>query len=188
MTGAAAMRTRRLCRSQQMRQNWLLLGCRAARLSTGLGGEMYALPALPSQEETPQGEGAEQEQSTPDTEEDGRRHGFLILSREDSTMVRGVAEGCLSGGPLQGVCLTTVAHRSCRLGRRSWSWTPVALPHKAPQSLPATSGTIATSCKCHRSASAFWKEVGPAGGRVGGWAGGRVGGPAGRGRGKGRVY
>lgn len=46
------------------------------------------LSALPSQEETPQGEGAEQEPCTPDTEDDGRRHGFLILSREDSTMVR----------------------------------------------------------------------------------------------------
>ncbi|KAK1331791.1 hypothetical protein QTO34_007467 [Cnephaeus nilssonii] len=44
-------------------------------------------PVRKEQEETPQGEGAEQEPSTPDTEDDGRRHGFLILSREDSTMI-----------------------------------------------------------------------------------------------------
>ncbi|XP_015426860.1 PREDICTED: cleavage and polyadenylation specificity factor subunit 1 [Myotis davidii] len=44
-------------------------------------------PGRKEQEETPQGEGAEQEPSTPDTEDDGRRHGFLILSREDSTMI-----------------------------------------------------------------------------------------------------
>lgn len=40
-----------------------------------------------SQEETPKAEGSEQEPSAPEAEDDGRRHGFLILSREDSTMV-----------------------------------------------------------------------------------------------------
>lgn len=62
----------------------------------GLSAEVRS--ALPSQEETPQGEGAEQEPSTPGTEDDGRRHGFLILSREDSTMVSGLVKGC-PGGP-----------------------------------------------------------------------------------------
>nr|KAF6395737.1 cleavage and polyadenylation specific factor 1 [Molossus molossus] len=44
-------------------------------------------PVRKEQEEAPKGEGAEQEPSTPETEDDGRRHGFLILSREDSTMI-----------------------------------------------------------------------------------------------------
>jgi cleavage and polyadenylation specificity factor subunit 1 len=45
-------------------------------------------PLWPSQEETSKAEGAEQEPSTPEADDDGRRHGFLILSREDSTMVK----------------------------------------------------------------------------------------------------
>ncbi|XP_032324050.1 cleavage and polyadenylation specificity factor subunit 1 isoform X1 [Vicugna pacos] len=44
-------------------------------------------PVRKEQEETPKGEVAEQEPSTPEAEDDGRRHGFLILSREDSTMI-----------------------------------------------------------------------------------------------------
>lgn len=46
---------------------------------------------VPSQEDTPKGESTEQETGTPEAEDDSRRHGFLILSREDSTMVRGRA-------------------------------------------------------------------------------------------------
>lgn len=128
---------------------------------------------VPAQEETPKAEAAEPEPSAPDADDDGRRHGFLILSREDSTMVRswGLAawgRGLSGQGPSP-----ARAHRSCRRARRSWSWTPVALPRRAPQSLPATSGTIATSCRCRRWASACWKEVGwPVG-----WAGGRPGRP-----------
>ncbi|XP_077022611.1 cleavage and polyadenylation specificity factor subunit 1 isoform X2 [Tamandua tetradactyla] len=44
-------------------------------------------PVRKEEEETPKGEGPEQEPSAPEAEEDGRRHGFLILSREDSTMI-----------------------------------------------------------------------------------------------------
>uniref|UniRef100_A0A7N4V339 Cleavage and polyadenylation specific factor 1 n=1 Tax=Sarcophilus harrisii TaxID=9305 RepID=A0A7N4V339_SARHA len=45
-------------------------------------------PAFLSEEdETTKGEGPEQEPSSPETEDDGKRHGFLILSREDSTMI-----------------------------------------------------------------------------------------------------
>ncbi|KAK2503085.1 hypothetical protein MC885_018772 [Smutsia gigantea] len=44
-------------------------------------------PVRKEQEETPKGEGAEQETSAPEEDDDGRRHGFLILSREDSTMI-----------------------------------------------------------------------------------------------------
>ncbi|KAB0396430.1 hypothetical protein E2I00_012072, partial [Balaenoptera physalus] len=43
-------------------------------------------PVRKEQEETTKGEGAEQEPSAPEADDDGRRHGFLILSREDSTM------------------------------------------------------------------------------------------------------
>nr|XP_016853430.1 PREDICTED: cleavage and polyadenylation specificity factor subunit 1 [Anolis carolinensis] len=41
----------------------------------------------PVQEEDAQGESAEKEPSPPEPPDDGKRHGFLILSREDSTMV-----------------------------------------------------------------------------------------------------
>lgn len=80
-------------------------------------------------------------------------------------MVRGqLARGLPGASHWRGVCLTVVSHRSCRPGKRSWSWTPVALPHRAPRSLLATSGTIAILSKCHHWASACWKEVGKAGG------------------------
>lgn len=62
-----------------------------------LGGVIPAL--LLSQEETSKGEGAEQEPSTLEAEDDGRRHGFLILSREDSTMVRGGGPAAWGGVP-----------------------------------------------------------------------------------------
>lgn len=130
---------------------------------------------VPAQEETPKGEAVEPEPSAPDTDDDGRRHGFLILSREDSTMVRGGGPAAWGGGLGGQGASPSLAYRSCRRGRRSWSWTPVASPRRVPQSLPATSGTIATSCKCRHWASACWKEVGwPAG-----WAGTRPGGPLG---------
>lgn len=45
-------------------------------------------PVRKEEEETPKAESTEQEPSAPKAEEDGRRHGFLILSREDSTMVK----------------------------------------------------------------------------------------------------
>lgn len=63
---------------------------------------------LPSQEETPKGEGAEQEPGAAETDEDARRHGFLILSREDSTMVRGARQGGRAAGTVngEGVSLT----------------------------------------------------------------------------------
>uniref|UniRef100_A0A7N4P140 Cleavage and polyadenylation specificity factor subunit 1 n=1 Tax=Sarcophilus harrisii TaxID=9305 RepID=A0A7N4P140_SARHA len=48
-------------------------------------GKNGALSVL--QDETTKGEGPEQEPSSPETEDDGKRHGFLILSREDSTMI-----------------------------------------------------------------------------------------------------
>nr|XP_021544417.1 cleavage and polyadenylation specificity factor subunit 1 [Neomonachus schauinslandi] len=48
-------------------------------------GKNGALSVL--QEETTKGEGAEQEPSALEADDDGRRHGFLILSREDSTMI-----------------------------------------------------------------------------------------------------
>lgn len=57
------------------------------------------------QEETSKGEVAEQESSALEAEDDGRRHGFLILSREDSTMVRGGGPVAARGSP-HGVCLT----------------------------------------------------------------------------------
>ena len=63
----------------------------------GLGGGIPAL-LLPSQEETTKGEGAEQEPSAPEADDDGRRHGFLILSREDSTMVMGPTQQPGAGG------------------------------------------------------------------------------------------
>ncbi|ELK11750.1 Cleavage and polyadenylation specificity factor subunit 1 [Pteropus alecto] len=44
-------------------------------------------PVRKEQEETPKGEAVEPEPSAPDADDDGRRHGFLILSREDSTMI-----------------------------------------------------------------------------------------------------
>uniref|UniRef100_A0A8D1HBX7 Cleavage and polyadenylation specificity factor subunit 1 n=1 Tax=Sus scrofa TaxID=9823 RepID=A0A8D1HBX7_PIG len=44
-------------------------------------------PVRKEQEEAPKGEGAEPEPSAPEADDDGRRHGFLILSREDSTMI-----------------------------------------------------------------------------------------------------
>ncbi|XP_049709943.1 cleavage and polyadenylation specificity factor subunit 1 isoform X4 [Elephas maximus indicus] len=44
-------------------------------------------PVRKEEDETPKGEGVEQEPSTPEAEEEGKRHGFLILSREDSTMI-----------------------------------------------------------------------------------------------------
>lgn len=44
-------------------------------------------PVRKEQEETPKAEAAEPEPSAPDADDDGRRHGFLILSREDSTMI-----------------------------------------------------------------------------------------------------
>ncbi|TKC44298.1 hypothetical protein EI555_001743 [Monodon monoceros] len=44
-------------------------------------------PVRKEQEESTKGEGAEQEPSAPEADDDGRRHGFLILSREDSTMI-----------------------------------------------------------------------------------------------------
>lgn len=121
------------------------------------GGVAWAgnpCPLLPSQEETLKGEGTEPEPGAPEAEDDGRRHGFLILSREDSTMVRHPEPGL---GPYCEQCPSpTAAHRSCRRGRRSWSWMPAALPRRAPRSLLATLGTIATSCRCRRSASACW--------------------------------
>uniref|UniRef100_G1RI66 Cleavage and polyadenylation specific factor 1 n=1 Tax=Nomascus leucogenys TaxID=61853 RepID=G1RI66_NOMLE len=45
-------------------------------------------PVRKEEEDNPKGEGTEQEPSTPEADDDCRRHGFLILSREDSTMVR----------------------------------------------------------------------------------------------------
>ncbi|XP_054972070.1 cleavage and polyadenylation specificity factor subunit 1 isoform X2 [Pan paniscus] len=44
-------------------------------------------PVRKEEEDNPKGEGTEQEPSTPEADDDGRRHGFLILSREDSTMI-----------------------------------------------------------------------------------------------------
>uniref|UniRef100_A0A452ETX6 Cleavage and polyadenylation specificity factor subunit 1 n=1 Tax=Capra hircus TaxID=9925 RepID=A0A452ETX6_CAPHI len=44
-------------------------------------------PVRKEQEETLKGEGTEPEPGAPEAEDDGRRHGFLILSREDSTMI-----------------------------------------------------------------------------------------------------
>ncbi|KAM9689606.1 cleavage and polyadenylation specificity factor subunit 1 isoform 3-T3 [Dama dama] len=44
-------------------------------------------PVRKEQEETLKGEGTEPESGAPEAEDDGRRHGFLILSREDSTMI-----------------------------------------------------------------------------------------------------
>uniref|UniRef100_A0A803TS76 Cleavage and polyadenylation specificity factor subunit 1 n=1 Tax=Anolis carolinensis TaxID=28377 RepID=A0A803TS76_ANOCA len=44
-------------------------------------------PQKAEQEEDAQGESAEKEPSPPEPPDDGKRHGFLILSREDSTMV-----------------------------------------------------------------------------------------------------
>ncbi|XP_031803231.1 cleavage and polyadenylation specificity factor subunit 1 [Sarcophilus harrisii] len=44
-------------------------------------------PLRKEEDETTKGEGPEQEPSSPETEDDGKRHGFLILSREDSTMI-----------------------------------------------------------------------------------------------------
>ncbi|XP_047641345.1 cleavage and polyadenylation specificity factor subunit 1 [Phacochoerus africanus] len=44
-------------------------------------------PVRKEQEEAPKGEGAEPEPSAPEADDEGRRHGFLILSREDSTMI-----------------------------------------------------------------------------------------------------
>lgn len=67
----------------------------------GLGGGIPAL-RLPSQEESTKGEGAEQEPSAPEADDDGRRHGFLILSREDSTMVMRPARQPGAGGLLVG--------------------------------------------------------------------------------------
>lgn len=68
---------------------------------------------LPSQEETPKGEGTEQEPSAPEADDDGRRHGFLILSREDSTMVRGGGLAVWGRVPPGEECTSpTVAHRS----------------------------------------------------------------------------
>uniref|UniRef100_A0A2K6AD35 Cleavage and polyadenylation specificity factor subunit 1 n=1 Tax=Mandrillus leucophaeus TaxID=9568 RepID=A0A2K6AD35_MANLE len=46
-------------------------------------------PVRKEEEDNPKGEGTEQEARSPEADDDGRRHGFLILSREDSTMVRG---------------------------------------------------------------------------------------------------
>lgn len=66
------------------------------------------IPALLllSQEDTSKGEGAEQEPSTLEADDDGRRHGFLILSREDSTMVRGWGTSGPGRGPTVNVRLT----------------------------------------------------------------------------------
>ncbi|XP_040091886.1 cleavage and polyadenylation specificity factor subunit 1-like, partial [Oryx dammah] len=55
--------------------------------SGGVGWTRNLCPLLPSQEETLKGEGTEPEPGAPEAEDDGRRHGFLILSREDSTMI-----------------------------------------------------------------------------------------------------
>lgn len=43
--------------------------------------------SLSLQDEATKGESTEKEPSPPESEDDGKRHGFLILSREDSTMV-----------------------------------------------------------------------------------------------------
>uniref|UniRef100_A0A2K5MRJ7 Cleavage and polyadenylation specificity factor subunit 1 n=1 Tax=Cercocebus atys TaxID=9531 RepID=A0A2K5MRJ7_CERAT len=48
-------------------------------------------PVRKEEEDNPKGEGTEQEARSLEADDDGRRHGFLILSREDSTMVRGRA-------------------------------------------------------------------------------------------------
>uniref|UniRef100_A0A2K6N612 Cleavage and polyadenylation specificity factor subunit 1 n=1 Tax=Rhinopithecus bieti TaxID=61621 RepID=A0A2K6N612_RHIBE len=48
-------------------------------------------PVRKEEEDNPKGEVTEQEPRSPEADDDGRRHGFLILSREDSTMVRGRA-------------------------------------------------------------------------------------------------
>uniref|UniRef100_I0FR72 Cleavage and polyadenylation specificity factor subunit 1 n=1 Tax=Macaca mulatta TaxID=9544 RepID=I0FR72_MACMU len=44
-------------------------------------------PVRKEEEDNPKGEGTEQEARSPEADDDGRRHGFLILSREDSTMI-----------------------------------------------------------------------------------------------------
>lgn len=61
------------------------------QLDPGVTATVALCPPCPwtLQEETPKLEGTEQEPSAPEAEDDGRRHGFLILSREDSTMVKG---------------------------------------------------------------------------------------------------
>uniref|UniRef100_A0A452H975 Cleavage and polyadenylation specificity factor subunit 1 n=1 Tax=Gopherus agassizii TaxID=38772 RepID=A0A452H975_9SAUR len=44
-------------------------------------------PQKKEEDESAKGESAEKESSPPEPEDDGKRHGFLILSREDSTMI-----------------------------------------------------------------------------------------------------
>uniref|UniRef100_F6RG92 Cleavage and polyadenylation specificity factor subunit 1 n=2 Tax=Ornithorhynchus anatinus TaxID=9258 RepID=F6RG92_ORNAN len=44
-------------------------------------------PVRKEEGDSPKGEGAESEPTPPEPEDDGKRHGFLILSREDSTMI-----------------------------------------------------------------------------------------------------
>ncbi|TFJ97935.1 Interferon-inducible GTPase 5 [Platysternon megacephalum] len=44
-------------------------------------------PQKKEEDESAKGESAEKEPSPPEPEDDGKRHGFLILSREDSTMI-----------------------------------------------------------------------------------------------------
>lgn len=68
-----------------------LWGLSRGRGSPSLSKHLWPGGGIPNllspQEETPKGEGAEQEPSAAEGDDDGRRHGFLILSREDSTMI-----------------------------------------------------------------------------------------------------
>uniref|UniRef100_A0A452HAF7 Cleavage and polyadenylation specificity factor subunit 1 n=1 Tax=Gopherus agassizii TaxID=38772 RepID=A0A452HAF7_9SAUR len=49
--------------------------------------DMWTVISPQKKEESAKGESAEKESSPPEPEDDGKRHGFLILSREDSTMI-----------------------------------------------------------------------------------------------------
>lgn len=85
-----------------------LWGLSRGRGSPSLSKHLWPGGGIPNllspQEETPKGEGAEQEPSAAEGDDDGRRHGFLILSREDSTMVRG-GLAARAGFPLYAVHL-----------------------------------------------------------------------------------
>lgn len=116
----------------------------------------------PEQDETEkEKEEKEKENTEPPAEEDTKKHGFLILSREDSTMVGG---RCLCVKRSRCVVMWTrsirFSCRSCRPARRSWSWTPVGLPLRDQLCSQETLVTTNTSSRSPPWGYGCWKEVG----------------------------
>lgn len=107
----------------------------------------------------------EQDKTEPPLEDDAKKHGFLILSREDSTMVTEETysqhsdSGTRKGEKRFNERKTSFSLRSCRRVRRSWSWTPVALPLRDPLCLLETLEITNTSSRSPPWDFGFLKEV-----------------------------